>query len=106
MTHTQSVVLVVTHHTLPGQRNAVRAVWEKHMAPAVQANPGHLAYYYCLDAAQPDAIIAFQQYRSAEDAATFLQTAAYLAYEREVTALLAGAPTVQQLTPAWTKTPA
>lgn len=106
MNDTQTVILVVTHHTLPGQRDAARAVWEKHMAPAVKANPGHLAYYYCLDPTQPNIITAFQQYRSADDAATFLQTDAYLAYEREVTALLAGAPQVQQLTPAWSKTPA
>ena len=102
----QTVVLVVTHRTLPGQREAVRAVWEKHMAPAVAANPGHLAYYYCFDATQPNVIVAFQQYRSADDAATFLQTDAYRAYECEVTILLAGAPQVQRLKAAWSKTPA
>lgn len=103
MNSTASVALVVTHHARPGQREVVRGVWEKHMAPAIEANPGHLAYYYGLDASEPDVITAFQHYRSAEDAAAFVQTDAYLAYEQEVAPLLAGAPRVQRFTPAWTK---
>lgn len=103
MPTTQSVALLVTHRTVPGQRDAVRTVWEKHMAPAVDANPGHLAYFYCLDADEPDAITAFQQYRSAQDAAAFLQTDSYLAYEREVAPLLVSGPQIQRLTPTWTK---
>lgn len=101
-----TIALVITHRTLPGQRDAVRAVWEQHMAPAVEANPGHLAYYYCLDATEPDVITAFQHYRSAEDAAAFLRTDSYRAYEAEVTPLLVGPPAVQRLVPAWTKPPA
>ncbi len=103
MDSTDAIALIVTHHALPGRRDAVRAVWERHMAPAIDANPGHLAYFYCFDAHQPEVIAAFQQYRSAEDAAAFLQTDPYLAYEREVAPLLASAPQVQRLTPTWTK---
>lgn len=100
----QPVALLVTHRTQPGQRDAVRAVWQQHMPPAVADNPGHLAYHYCFDTADQDAIHAFQQYRSAEDAAAFLQTSAYQAYQRDVTPLLAGPPVITQLTPIWTKT--
>lgn len=99
----QPTALLVTHRTRPGQRDAVRAVWEQHMAPAITANPGHVAYHYCFDAADPDAIHAFQQYRSPEDAAAFLQSDAYQAYKREVTPLLAGPPVVTRLIPKWTK---
>ncbi|UIN31318.1 hypothetical protein [Microbacterium binotii] len=35
--------VLVTHKTLPERRDEVRAVWEKHMARAVQNNPGHLS---------------------------------------------------------------
>lgn len=48
-------------------------------------------------------ICAFQQYRSPEHAAAFLQTDAYRAYEGEVAPLLTGPPTVQGLTPVWSK---
>ena len=99
----QPVAVLVVHRTRPGQRDAVRAVWEQHMPSAVSDNLGHLAYHYCLDAAEPDTVVAFQQYRSADDASAFLLTDAYLAYEREVAPLLAGPPVVTRLEPVWSK---
>ena len=48
-----SLALIIKHKTQPGKRDEVRKVWEKHMAPAVLANPGHLAYFYCFDNADP-----------------------------------------------------
>ncbi|MDZ7910643.1 MAG: antibiotic biosynthesis monooxygenase [Rhodococcus sp. (in: high G+C Gram-positive bacteria)] len=95
---------LVTHRTQPGQRDAVRAVWEQHMAPApVAANPGHLSYAYCFDDTDPDVISAFQVYRDPQAANDFQHTSTYRAYETAVTPLLAGAPSVVRLTPAWTK---
>lgn len=96
--------LFITHHVRPGQRDAVRDVWERRMAPAISANPDHEAYFYCLDPASPDAICAFQLYRSPEAAAAFVTTAAYLAYEQEVAPLLVGPPDVKPLVPIWSKT--
>ena len=61
-----SYALIVKHKTQPGKRDHVRQVWEKHMAPAIPANPGHTAYFYCFDNADPDSISAFQQYASVE----------------------------------------
>lgn len=95
--------LFITHRARRGQRAAVHAVWQKHMAPAITSNPGHDAYVYCLDASDPDVICAFQQYRSPEAAAAFLETEAYRAYEQEVAPLLVGPPEVKRLTPVWVK---
>lgn len=95
--------LFITHHIKPGQRDAVRAVWDKHMAPAITANPGHEFYVYCLDPSVPDTICAFQQYRTPEDAAAFVTTDAYRAYESEVAGLLVGPPEVKRLIPVWSK---
>lgn len=99
-----AVALLVTHRTHPGRRDAVHAVWKRHLAPAIAANPGHLDYSYCFDTADPDVIRAFQLYRDADEAAAFLRTAAYAAYERDVAPLLTGPPSVVRLTPVWTKT--
>lgn len=99
----EPLALLITHRTREGQRDAVRAVWQRHMAPAITANPGHLAYSYCLDQDDPDVIVAFQLYRDADQATAFLGTPAYAAYEQEVAPLLTGTPTVQRLTPVWTK---
>ena len=95
--------LFIKHKTLPGKRDQVRSIWEKHMAPAILANPGHIAYFYCFDNNDPDAICAFQQYTSAEAARDFLQTASYLEYLKEVEPLLSGPPQVTSLTPMWSK---
>ena len=93
----------IRHKTLPGRRDQVRQIWEKHMAPAVSANSDHTAYCYCFDKADPDAICAFQQYASAEAAREFLCTSRYLAYVQEVEPLLAVSPQVIELLPVWTK---
>lgn len=93
----------ITHRTRPGQRDAVFAVWRKHMAPAIVTSSGHDAYTYCFDPDDPDVICAFQQYRSPEAAAAFLETPPYRAYEEEVAALLTGPPEVKRLTSMWSK---
>src|SRR5688572_18777697 len=98
-----SFALVVKHKTKPGKRDEVRKVWEKHMAPAISANPGHTAYFYCFDNADPDSICAFQQYASAEASQKFLKTDSYAAYLKEVGPLLSGPPQVTELTPIWSK---
>ena len=68
-----------------------------------QCNPGHTAYFYCVDNTDPDSIYAFQQYLSMEASQEFLQTSGYAAYLKEVEPLLAGLPQVTALTPIWAK---
>jgi quinol monooxygenase YgiN len=97
------VVVFIKHRTLPGKREEVRSVWEKHMAPAISANPGHTAYFYCFDNADQDVICAFQQYASADAAKAFLQTTSYRAYLAEVESLLSGPPEITSLAPMWSK---
>ena len=99
-----NLAIMIRHQTRPGARDDVQRIWQRHMAPAVAANPGHIAYFYCFDEADPNAITAFQVYDDASSAAAFLQTDAYGAYLAEVESLLAGPPQVTELTPVWSKT--
>lgn len=69
------------------------------MAPAVQENPEHLAYCYCFDDDDPDAICVFQQYSTSQAANAFLSTQRSTSYLREVEPLLMGPPQVNRLTP-------
>lgn len=94
--------LFIQHKTRPGCRDEVALIWQRHMAPAISDNPGHIAYAYCFGA-EPDTICAFQRYRSEEAAAEFLRTGAYAAYEAEVEPLLEGPPQVTVLDVRWTK---
>ncbi|MGO1914139.1 MAG: putative quinol monooxygenase, partial [Halomonadaceae bacterium] len=98
-----SFALIIKHKTQPGKRDEVRKVWENHMAPAISANPGHTAYFYCFDNADPDSIYAFQQYASVEASQEFLKTDGYAAYLKDVEPLLLGPPQVMALTPVWSK---
>ena len=74
------------------------------MAPAIQANPGHLAYTYSFDNNDPDGICAFQLYASAAEAKAFLDHPNYLAYLKAVEPLLVGPPEIKSLSPQWIKT--
>ncbi len=99
-----NLAIIIRHKTKPGARDNVQRVWERHMAPAVAGNAGHVAYFYCFDEADPDAITAFQVYEDAAASSAFLQTDAYRAYLGEVEPLLTGPPEVTALTPVWSKT--
>lgn len=100
-----SIALIIKHRTMPGKRDAVREIWEQHMAPAIVDNPGHIDYFYCFDNADPDVICAFQHYESVEASQAFLKSESYATYLGAVEPLLAGPPEVTSLTPVWIKGP-
>jgi quinol monooxygenase YgiN len=98
-----STALFIVHTAKPGKRDEVKRIWLKHMAPAVQANAGHLAYFYTFDDNDPDSICAFQQYESAQAASDFLSHPNYQAYLAESRTLLEHEPRIMSLTPQWVK---
>lgn len=98
-----SHAVFITHRTKPGRRADAVAVWTAIMKPAVEANPDHLTYVYSLPEDEPDVIRAFQLYRSADAAATFLQTPEYLDYATTVAEHLDGPPQVSSAPAAWVK---
>jgi quinol monooxygenase YgiN len=97
-----SYALFIQHKTLPGKRDEVQRVWQKHMMPTIAANEGHTAYFYCFGT-DPDTICAFQVYRDQEIAGAFLKRAEYAAYLEEVEPLLTGEPAVTVLDVQWSK---
>lgn len=98
-----SVGVIIEHHVLPGSRDAVRAIWEERLRPAITANAAHEAYAYMFDVEDPDVIRAFQQYTDSEAASAFLTTPAYAAYVAAVEHLLVGPPIVTRTDVIWTK---
>ncbi len=95
--------LFIVHRTVAGKRNEVRAVWERHMAPAIRANDGHLAYFYGFDVGDPDVIRVFQLYRDRAASEAFLKSPDYAAYLAEVEPLLSGPPQVSETDLVWHK---
>jgi quinol monooxygenase YgiN len=94
--------VVIRHTTKPGMRDDVERVWRRHMRPAIEANPEHKLYVYSFGA-DPDQIVAFQVYASADAANAFLKSPAYATYEAEVADLLEGPPQIEVLQPRWAK---
>ncbi len=95
--------LFIKHTALPGKRDEVRRVWEKHLKPNAAANPAHQAYFYCYDDADPDVIRVYQQYADRQAPQAFLKEPWYAANIAEVTPLLANQPEVRAVTPVWIK---
>ena len=75
----------------------------RHMQPAITANPGHEAYFYCFDDDDPDVVVVYQQYRDGDAASAFVNTAAYRDYLTESEPLLAEPPVLTRATPHWQK---
>jgi quinol monooxygenase YgiN len=98
-----SVGVLIEHRVRRGCRDEARAVWERLLRPAIEANDAHEVYSYMFDAEDPDVIRAFQQYSDAESASAFLNTPAYGAYVAEVEDLLFGPPQVVRADVIWTK---
>ncbi len=95
--------IFLTHQTQPGRRDDVHTVWDRHLRPAIEANPDHLAYWYCFDPDDTDIIRVFQLYTDADAATAFLHTAAYRDYLAAVEPLLDGPPTVHPADIGWAK---
>lgn len=95
--------LFIRHQALPGRRDELVTTWEQHMPAAVEANAGHEAYVYTEVVDDPDAVMVYQQYADAEQAAAFLQDPAYLAYLAASEHLLAGPPALTAVVPRWSK---
>ncbi len=95
--------LFIKQRALPGKRDEVRRVCEKHLKPRVVANPAHEAYFYCFDDNDPDAICVFQQYADRVSSQEFLEAPWYATYVNEVSPLLAGQPEIIVATPVWAK---
>ena len=96
--------IFIIHRTQPGQRDAVKAVWMKHMAPAISENDSHLAYHYCYDKNDPDLLRVFQLYRDEAAASAFLSHRNYAAYQQEVRDLLIEPSEIHAASPQWQKT--
>src|SRR5688572_6297130 len=95
--------LFVSHKAKPGRRDDVRRVWENHVKPHVQANPAHVAYYFCYDDQDPDVISVFQLYSDRDAMKAFIAGEWYPAYIEEVSRLVTEPPRVMPATLVWTK---
>lgn len=93
----------IRHQALPGKRDDVRGVWERHVKPRAAANPAHEAYYFCYDSNDADVICVFQLYTTAADAKTFLGGEWYPGYLKEVGQFVTAPPVITSADLVWAK---
>jgi len=98
------IALFVRHRAKPGQRDEVRRIWEKYVKPRVEANPAHLAYYFCYDDNDPDVVSVFQLYRDGASLNAFMVGGWYPTYLEEIAEVVTAPPDILAATAVWTKT--
>ncbi len=96
--------LFIKHKAIPGKREHVRRVWEKHLRAEIADNPRHEAYFYCHDDGDPDVICVFQLYSGKEAQKQFLELPGYAAYWAEVSPLLVDDSEFRSASLQWAKT--
>lgn len=95
--------LFIRRQALPGRRNEVQLIWERHVKPRVEVNPDHEPYYFCHDDNDPDVVCVFQIYSSEAAMQDFLSGEWYPAYLSEVSKVVAAAPQISPATLVWNK---
>jgi quinol monooxygenase YgiN len=95
--------LFIRHQAKPGKRDEIGLIWEKHARDYVAGSKDQLAYYYCYDDNDPDAIVVFQLHADPDSGKDFVKQPWFADYERETAALLAGPSEFRMATPRWVK---
>ena len=95
--------LFIRHQALPGRRDDVLRVWEKHVKPRVESNPAHEAYFFCYDNNDPDVICVFQLYTDLASMQHFLSGAWYADYLNEVSKFIEAQPQIVPAALVWAK---
>jgi quinol monooxygenase YgiN len=94
--------MIVRSEAKPGQRDALRAVWEKHLRAPTDADDSRLLYLYCFDAEDPDAYVLVEVFRDGAGPpppnAPFFQE-----FMRDAGPLLDDVPVVQRTEVVWSK---
>ena len=99
----EPVALYLKVKVQPGKRDQVRALWEKHPKPRVEASEVQNVYFYSYDDNDENTIYMFEHYSDRSAFEANAQAPWFAEYMGEVAPLLAGQPEVGVSTPVWSK---
>jgi quinol monooxygenase YgiN len=97
------LALIIKTKTQPGQRDAVRALYEKMLAPHATENAAQELVVFNDDAQDPDVFYLYEIYSSAEAFQQASQAPYFWEYMGAAGALLDGQPEVVTAAPVWAK---
>ena len=95
------LALIIESKTLPGKRDDVFRLYEKHMAPRAEDNDSQEVVVWCNDGSDPDAFYVFEIYRDQESFGANAQAPWFADYMQAAGPLLAAEPKVVMGAPAW-----
>ena len=98
--------LYIRHQALPGKREDVLRIWEKHARDYIDRAAGQVVYVYGFDENDPDTVVAYQLFSGDAGTDDFTSQPWYQAYQAETAALLAGPSEFRSIAPQWIKQPA
>ena len=97
------LAMFITVRTQPGQRDALRALWEAHLKPRAADNPAQSRYVYAYDDADADVIHIAEVYETRAAMAQNGSAEWFADYMEAAMPLLDGPPDVRMGTPVWVK---
>lgn len=97
------IALIVRHRAKPGQRELLRATWERFIKPNALKNPHHLEYYFSYDRDCEERVTAFQIFSSIEAKNDFISSPWYPDYIQEISQHIAEPPEITELSLMWSK---
>ena len=95
--------LFLTIKTQPGQRDALVALWEKHLRSRAAENDNQIRYVFALDLADADTIRIAEVYATQAAFEANSQAPWFAEYMAEAGPLLAGQPEFHMAQPHWVK---
>lgn len=96
-------MMVISGRARAGRRDEVYASSMRHLAERADANPAQPLVVWAADNGDADRFCLVEFYKNPAQAAENAQAEWFWAHMAEVGPLLADEPTVQNLTPRWTK---
>ena len=97
------VALFLTIKTHPGKRDALVALWEKHLKARAEENAEQVRYVLALDMADPDTVRISEVYATQAAFEANSQAPWFADYMAEAGPLLAGQPDFSMARPHWVK---
>lgn len=97
------VALFLTIKTQPGKREALLALWDKHLKPRADENAAQVRYVIARDATDADTVRIAEVYSTQAAFEANSQAPWFDAYMADAGPLLAGRPDVNMGAPHWVK---
>ena len=97
------LAISVSFKTKPGQRDAVKQIWDERVRQRSLENPAETNYVYAFDLRDDKTIRLAQVFETMDAFHQIAHAKWFKSYMREVTLLLDGKPEYQMATPQWIK---